>query len=635
MNTQDNRKPRRLLAVLAGLAVALVVAAGLFFRDTAGGEVRNDDGAEQSATEATDRRNDEHSGYLWQAGAAIRYTFTYATRSATTIPGTSGPMEGRADIEGELVIAVDEVDGDGTMSGRMRIDAVTAGEIFLSESQAVNRQHLQASLSGVELRLRVDRCGRVLNIAAPTGDAELGHHLLQTLVQDSRFSVCGPGSDTGSFTAREISPHGHLIATYRLGDGEVTRSEVEYQTLQVANGAVSGANVAVMGRAQLREGVLQDLHASETIRWEGESDAALAISTRVSMRRVETTHEATQRPEAVVWLAPDERPRSADTAERLLHRRAEGLSGEQLVERVASHVGGDGPGFREFMWRAPARVAVEPALVGDLVAQAANPEALAGSRSLALDILAQAPSQEAALGLLDALQSAAVRDDFRYPILLQRASFVSNPPAELVDWVRTKSHSDDPNEAGAATYSLGSLVAALDLAGRSDEADDAHSELLTRTLAATTGDDRANYLRALANARRISDIATFAEFAEDPHNSVRVAVASAFEDLPGAASLAFLPTLIRDRDTTVQRAALLALRPQPVVDGALTEVADAVEGGYIVRRNERTLLEAMTLEIDRDPASVMRIANAMSELTSDSQVRAASALLAQRAAARL
>ncbi len=629
---------RSVLAVIAVLALG--VGARLLIDDNKGGGAAGSDRAADSSANvvSTDRggtQSTDNYRYNWEAGTAYVWELSYAARSSTRthLAGRDGAaLDAGADIAGHLALTVDHVDSEGAMSGRLSLPVLRAGHIEISNHGRIDRDALATGLANTELWIRADHCGNMLAVADGSAGEGVGIELLRTLAQEMRFAVCDPTSpEATEWNAVEASPHGALVARYRRSGDGVRRHSVEYTDLRAAPGDDASSTATASAHAVLADNALASLVSSETLRATRVGGEALLSSvSRLSLRLIEQGDATVAALPDHTWVDPGARPVSAQLTEQLLHRRAEGLTGEALLGRVASHVSNDMPAFREFMWRAPARVAIEPELVAPLVETAAAADSPLAARSLALDVLAQTGTEAASLGLLEALQSDAVREDFRYAVLLQRASFVSDPPAELVNWVHARSSSADSDEANAATYTLGSLVAALDDSERSGEADAVHADLHTRLQASTSGEGRAHLLRALANARRVGDVATFTDFINDSDRRVRAAVASAFEDIPSHGSLAGLLHMVGDDNIAVQRTALLGLRPQYIDDGALAELVDAVEAGRILPRNERTLLEAVQLEVDDDPASVRRIGELMGELSSDPQVIAAARTLVER-----
>lgn len=571
----------------------------------------------------------------WREGERLRYALDYRTHTRTDVGAAFGGAPGQL-IEGhvalEAVVALDVVEtyADGAMRGRLAVESVSAGSLAIGSLAAMDRSALADALGATELWIALGPCGdvREVGVAGANGGG-VGTETLRTIVQDARFAVCAPDG-AADWTAYEATPHGIARQAYTTVDAHrVDRVADGYASLRVAGMSRADAESTGSGSATVVDGTLRSVAADETLRWESGGALRVEARTSVTMAWLDTAPVAAEYAEAIAWSAPDARPLSRDVERRLLERRAEGVSARDVAERVAAHVPGDGPGYREFMWRAPARIALEgETLVPAMVAQARNAAASPAPAAVALDLLAQTGTERASLGLLEALQAPELRSHPYYPVYVQRVSLVQDPPAALVDWTAaTAVGADDPEVRWAANYALGSLVAALDAAERGDEADPHHRVLADALAAEGDAQARAHRVRALSNAERASDAPALLALVDDPEVTVRAAVATGLEMLPGRASLDGLMTLAGDADAMVQRTALLGLRVQPLVAGDLEPIRDYVRTGRLSPRNERVLVETLANAAAVDPVAALELADMLSVTSEDAQVVAAAETL--------
>ena len=583
---------------------------------------------------------DPGQSLLWEPDTRYVFDLRYETASSTDIGAATGQhggtvIVGEIELEGHLNIDVVETYDDGAMRARLTISELDEGHFTLGAMADVDREELAEHLAGAELYVALGACGDVREVGANGDTANLGAEILRNVVQDARFAVCDMAGER-SWSAVEATPHGLANVRYITAeDGGVNRELAGYRSLRVAAGGAPDARYEGSAQAVVAERSLRWMDATERISWTDGGAPRLDVETSVTLRAVDSTPVQVAYADYIEWTTPDSRPVSRDVQRRLLEQRAQGLSAERVVERVAAHVPGDGPDYRRFMWQAPARTALDgetvvPALL-ELATAEHTPHATV---SLALDILAQAGTERAALGLLTALQDPRVTNDDYYPLYVQRATLVRNPPAALVEFIASASAGADTDDAWAARYALGALVASLDDADRGDEADPHHTTLAAALAESGPGEGRAHWVRAVSNAEREADVPALLSLVDDPEPSVRLAVATGLEMIPGPEQRDALLALAGDTDLMVQRTALLGLRVQPLRPGDIAVLGDHLEAGRMLPRNERVLIEALAQAAEHDPDGALAIADMLAVSSDDAQVIAATQNLREWALSR-
>jgi len=582
----------------------------------------------------------------WRAGEHLSWTIHMDASSTTRLPSFIGQTSDHLPafdtsfaLRAQLHAQVIQTSRTGDAQLRVWIDTVDEAHLRLGDEHDPGTQLIAAALHDTFIDLRVDTCGRIHAVGHVDPDI-IGAQILQSIVETGWPVVCGDRANDGSSLAHGINPQGDITDTLRAAsvesDPSLTAIRAEqrvYTSLRLAPHLISTEPISFQRVATLRDQRVTEHTVDEHLVISDQGLTILDASTHLTLRDVRRRDASVFAHADITWHAPGERTHAADTDQQLMEQRAGDLSGEVMMETLAAWgVTGTVPEHNEFLWRAPARMALEPELLTAVSELSTQPGVSPSGRALMLDLIAQTPSPYAGEALLDALSHPAMRAERTWPMLLQRAGFVEAPPHTLVAFVHmiAASNSDD-NETIAARYALGSLVAALDRDNTSELADQTHAHLVQWVTTARTADQRIHGIRALANAERPGDIGHLLTAARDADPRVRAAAASSMESFTQNIATAGLVALAADTDLRVQREAIAALRGHTLDARALGDIAHVAATGGVFPENAMSLLDLAKYYVERRPQEVIRLAHGIAATVDDPHVRAASMELRRRA----
>jgi hypothetical protein len=571
----------------------------------------------------------------WQAGETLHWRVSMDARTQLQVPDMmpGGPadafdLDAHFGLDGVLAVQVVDTTPDGHARMQVWLRDLERASLRLGEAPDPGLAALTEVLRPVSLTLQVDPCGRV-HAWSPDLPDHPGTPMLHAVVFTGWPVVCGPG---GTFDIERTTPLGHARETLRAreeasGTWQVTVEARHYRQWQALAMPHDPAPVSLEAATDLRAGRVHRHALTETVAWTGEGGVELQADTRWTL--VPATDVAAgpaPRPATHAWQAADGPVQSAAAARRaMLEARADGLDGDTLEEVLASFgVTGTLPDHNRTLWRAPARLALEPQRMGRVVELAIDAETSPSGRALMLDLLAWTPHPEAGVALLEALQHPQVHAERTWPLLLQRASFVEAPAPALVTWVQDRAHhADHASERWAARTAAGALTHALDLQGNTDLANTLQADLERWATAATDAQERVHGLRALANTRRQASGTLLVASSFDAEAAVRAAAASSLTDYLDAEATEALLRLLGDAEPGVQREAIASLHQRPLTTRTLGRVHAVVSEGHLDPGNALALLDLLKYQIAVSPTLVHEAAQVVADQASDAQVVAA------------
>lgn len=576
------------------------------------------------------------TAYRWQNDEHRSWELDLSGTSMTqwaALPGGEDGIQAQVLLRGRLHAQVQAVDPDGSAVIQFWLDDLEQADFVANVTDEAASQALEAAIDGARLLTHMDRCGNLIGLqqAAESG---AGPAVIQAVVQTAWPVVCG--DDTAGVVAHQ-TPHGLALDTIE-SHANVSETVVgllarSYTQLRAVGELPPSVRVSVEGQTRLQAGSLVTSNLKEILQV-GEPEQLLLDAETIISLDDSRVHNERQLPiVAGEWVSPNETTPSRSMQQQLLQRRAGELSAEQLRATLENWgASGTVPDHNDFLWRAPARIALNPELAAEIADMVVAQNATSAGRGLMLDLLSQTSHPAATAGLLRSLRDANVQADRMYPILLQRVSFVQEPSEELVMWVAEQSEGAvRSNDRVAAQYALGSLVAAMDSSAGGSVADAAHAVLLRNVSSALSVDAQVHALRALANAGRVSDQVVFTSAASSVAPSVRRAAAESLAGMRNAAAMQTLLVLVIDADEDVQRTAIASLREQAIQPETLAQLSSAVRGGELYTDNALHLLDLAKYYVDSSPAQVLSLAESVEAMAVDAQTIAASRELARRA----
>jgi hypothetical protein len=358
------------------------------------------------------------------------------------------------------------------------------------------------------------------------------------------------------------------------------------------------------------EGHLRSLRLEEHVRVPGQG-AAPVMEARVTMRwtlrgleRVEVAKEPAVL-DGLEKRAPGEVVVSAEARRRVLASRADGLTREKLIDVLSHAASGEVPDPLRFMWRATGLLRLHPEYCKDL--EDPFEAASAPGKALILDLLASTGHPQAQETIRELLGSKAMRASPDFPALVQRASLLDRPTVETADFVadlyrqaRGGAGKDDVRHASAMT--LGALIRTLPKDGdATGVADELHEELREDLQNAEPGEQQ-YLLRALGNAGRADDVPVVVEASHSKSEEVRYASALALRHTDTPEATGALVSLLSDRNTAVQSAALVALAEHTLPAAQLGSIRAAVADGSVHAVNAAQLAGILSQAPDRQAA---------------------------------
>ena len=555
----------------------------------------------------------------WPAGTRYLYDVEWRGEQQARLFGSGqgggGTVSGSADVAGRL-----ELESLGERGGATVL-AARIGSLARTSLQVMDQQAIpdaDALFGGRAAYVELEPSGAIRAFQFRPEDPPQFKSVMQFLLTQAQVALPSARGLRGEarWEREEAGPFGTSRVAYEVRSAvplALHRARLSYSKLDAVPGGVqAGVAVELAGEADAElapEGHLRALRLEERVRVPGDGAAAVMeaqVTVRWTLRGVERG-EAAKAPAVLEGLetrAPGQVVVSAEARRRALEGRADGLTREALIDAL-SHAGtGELPDGLRFMWRATGLLRLHPEYCEDLKDPFEG--GTAPGKALILDLVASTGHAQAQAVMRELLGSTAVRASPDFPMLVQRASVLDRPTVETADFVadvyrRARGPgSDDVRHAGAMT--LGALIRALPRDGDATGVADELHDVLREDLKEAKGDERQFLLRALGNAGRADDVPVALEAARAASEDVRYASALALRhtDTPEATSA--LVSLLSDRNTAVQSAALVALAEHTLPAPQLEAIRAAVANGSVNAVNAAQLAGLLSQAADRQAA---------------------------------
>lgn len=306
---------------------------------------------------------------------------------------------------------------------------------------------------------------------------------------------------------------------------------------------------------------------------------------------------------------------------QLVSRAGDMTTARMLDELRTFGPGGEMPHHSRWAWQATGRMLLDPSAAEALGRLVIEEKSIGfKGRALAFDLLASVGHAEAQSAMRDALRNIE-RDD-RFPSLLNRAGFITEPEPRTVQLVADIYESADGIARQSAATTLGASAGHLYRTGQTDDALRHVRRLETDLRTQSDATDRRALILGLGNAGVDEAVATIAAHARDDAPAVRRAVATALRKTPGLVAEEALDALMADADPRVGRAAVRALGRHPLNADHLGTLAQRVMDGSLGDSTHGPLVDLLVRNADLDTQARRTLALALAHRTSDPRVRA-------------
>ncbi len=547
--------------------------------------------------------------FAWPRGTTYVYDLTWTLEQTTRLG--EAPVTGRVALAGTIEWRSYGEAGGSTLLG-VRFPTLARAEVRLGGQPLLGDDaQAMAALVGPEAFVEVAPTGLVRALYVAPDAPELFSQLVQNLVGDAEVVV--PSERVAEWTAAAHPPAGTAEVHYQAHPGPapaLDRRTLRYRSLSLLPGGQGDDARQELGSAGhivlAPAGHLASLAQDERLSVRGDDGAALATShDRLAL---ELRSVGTFDPGAGPTLSRLSRRLLGEVVaseageRRLLEARAEGMTGAQLLDDLATQVAaGRMLEHSRWMWRAVAVLRLHPELCAELVPLFQDAATGIAGRALLLDLLASTGHPEAQTAMRAMLASAIATEDPRYGQLLQRTSVLDQPDAATVGFVRDvyvhANERGDAELAHAAAYAYGAT------GGKRPGAEGARvsAELHAGLAHAGSGSERAVFVMALGNSGRDEDLATIRAHLADPDAQVRRAAVDATRGR-AAEVVDDLIARLGDPDLAVQREALAILARAPLADAALDRIAEVVLSGALRREADDVLLALLSQALRPSPA---------------------------------
>jgi hypothetical protein len=566
-------------------------------------------------------RQDGHHGLAWAPGERYIYAFRWSTKDRVMLVDAAAaePLTSRVNLAGELTLRC-RATADG--------GAVLALSVLPTEEAvtALGRDLLGGvSLGGHEALLHVAPSGEIDQVLVAPGDPEAWKGIAQALAAE--LSLTRPaGATDWSATAHDTL--GEVQMAYHARSAEhIDRRRASYTRL-LAVPDLRDSQVRIDSRHEiaLPGGFLGSLDEEDRVRVERAGGPALEHDGTLTLRLVRTVPDATPAaaPIALEARTPGVPVVSDDAVRALLERRADGMTGDDLLNDLYVNARGGLHDNHRWFWRATGLLELHPELSAELVPIFTDSETSAETRRVILDLLVGAGHAEAQRALRAALGSVEARSAADYGMLVQRMSLLPAPDADSVAFVadlRARALVDgDAELARATTFALGAA------AGRLAERDAAAAAPYNRALvdalsSAATPEERATALGALGNAGRPENESLVLRAASDDDPGVRAAAATALRKSTDGAATQALLALAADPAPAASAAALTALRGRRLDDDELGVLEAELIAGRLGVPSHAALANLLAARLATEPAAALVLKELLAR-TPDVQLQA-------------
>jgi len=550
-----------------------------------------------------------HARFGWSPGAQYIYDLAWHSRQSTPILelGNAAPMtSGELDLGGTMTLrSYGPHDGATVLGARfgklVRHRLVVLGKDLLPDDDAVAKE-----LGNAEVFVEVLPDGHIRSLAAAVGTRPLARNLVSWIASELEVVIAG----NDAWSVEQTDPFGRGVTRYEVNDDRsIDRTRASYAKLdavpaEIARRATppviqSYGKITIAG-----PGHLQSLVDDETIAMTmngGEPAFTAEAHVAITLRSIEGG-EAPSLPDLarMKTFAAGDRVDGEGVDQQLLEKRVAGLSGERLLSDLRL-LDGPLPGGDVWLWQASGLLVLHPELCATLIAPFGDGTLGPRAQGIVLDLLAAAGHAQAQATMRTLVGSAAAKiDPARHAMFVQRFTFLDAPDPDSVAFIRqlraTARATGDVHTERAAAYSLGAMAGVL-ARSNSGGAAGLEAELLQDLSTANTPADRVALLEAVGNAHLADTVSAVIDHISDTDAGVRRAVVVALSATTTDQAHAAILQLAGDRDSIVQRAALTALRDNPLDDAGREQLGELVATGTLTRDTDAALVTLVAARV--------------------------------------
>ena len=561
----------------------------------------------------------------WPADTRFDYRLDWVTNDAVNLFAAAGaPLTSELELEGEL---------------SLRSYGLREGSFLLGLSLAPTHQHITAlgqslgedtSLGGREALLSISTSGEVEKLVFAQGEPEIFKSLVQALAAEISMSL--PPTPVAEWSAEADDNLGHARFHYaQLTASLIERQRTGYSSLRALPGPEQpGDQTSIDSKHRIAfdTGHIETLDEVEQLSVKRSGVEAIEHRASLALHLIRSARVQPAAPAIDASSGDARKPgrpvMDQETARRLMEKRTGGMSENELLGQLYSHLGGGLHDNHEFFAHAVALLILHPELCSQLVPVFLDRDASGQTRRVVLDLLTGAGHPQAQAAMRTCLSSDAARSDPQFGLMLQRFSLVGNPAPETLAYLeQTRAQAaktGDAEVARASEYSLGAAV------GWTASHDPAAAARYNQILAGALGKardpaERAALIESLGNAGLTENLPLLLSSAGDEDASVRAATASALRKTDTPEANAALFQLAADGDSSVGYQALSSLRARSLDDDSLGRLESLLLAGRLDPENQPLLATLLQERLAQSPAA-LRILRELLAATPDVQLKA-------------
>jgi hypothetical protein len=555
-------------------------------------------------------------------GVYRTYRFTYSDENTTTIfPDRLGRKGGRASTYmSSLSFDGDLREKDYGMVGGERIfslsfDAVRTSR-FAMNGHAVfeNPEQFIGKYRNFEMFVSVDGSNRITRFLFPDKTPQVFKTFMITTAQEIQVTI---EQGKKNWSAGEVTQHGKGKMDYRVTGMKKNRVEIE----KTAKNYDYPGLIAPTDRQSVdlrekvtlsREGFVENIDKKEKTTVTSPANRQTILDVKKEMK-LSMTGRGTfdpgafgpERLKTMLPVYPGESAPDPSENRRLLAEQASDL----LYEDIENWIGSFKPDPKDnrannaMFYKSAGFLKLQPKSAERIAAFARKKERTSGERTLAMNLLAAAGTENAQSAMRAVLSDPEVRKDPQYGVFIQNFSFMDVKPAQgTVEFLSNMMTGKKGYESYAAAHAFGACIHKFYTRSEKERALALNKRILMKIDAAATPDERAEYIGALGNAGMFENNRVLLSYFSDPVPRIRAEAAMALRKTETAEVREKVTGLFKDNDRGVQRSAIQTSMQFNTDEKNLRDVRNQLKRGLIQEANYYDLTSLLKKNRERYPA---------------------------------
>jgi|GEM_PF-2614504 len=559
-----------------------------------------------------------------QKGVYRTYRFQYSDENTTTIfPDRLGKKGSRAStfmstlsFDGDLQVKdYGRVGNENIYS--LSFDQVRTSRfgmnghpVFESPDQFIGKYRKQ------EVYVCVDGNNEIKRFLFPPKTTQVFKTFMTTAAQEIQVSI---REGKKSWTTKEINQHGKGVVDYRVKDTKgnhielaKTRKNYDYPGLIAPS---DKQNIRSNDKIILnREGFIEEIdkHERSTITAPSNKKNILDVKKTLSLKMIgkgnfDPGAFGAKQTSSMLAVYPGEPISDPKQNRELLAKQVNDLIYEDMESWIKNFRPDtkDNRANNAMFYRSSGFVKLQPRSAQRLADFAMKKGRTSGERTLVMNILAAAGTENAQAAMKNMLSDPNVRKDPQYGVLIQNFSFMDvKPTAGTLEFLSGLMNRKKGYESYAAAHAFGACIHKLYKRSEKEKALSLNNQIRKKIDGAISHDERAEYIAALGNAGMFENNRIVTGYFKHPNPRIRAEAVMALRKTETSDVRSQMLFLFKDKDRGVQRSSIQTYMQFSPDEKNIREIKTQLKAGKIQEANFYDMTSLLKKNIQRYPGLV-------------------------------